>query len=244
MQPRSICPKVLMRWISNAFLISGVLSIAVFCSLWAQSYLFQRRAERLIDRQIAAFRSKASGGSESTLSESFSTTGQAIKDDSLIGELEIPRLGVSVAVLQGVGDRTLRVAAGHVPETALPGQLGNVAIAAHRDTFFRALRNIRDGDEITLQTATGEYEYQVNASWVVKPQQVEVLAPTPYRSLTLITCYPFYLVGSAPDRFVVRAHQIGSGAAATAISKVIPGHRPEGAVDYLHSVIALYFSEV
>lgn len=126
----------------------------------------------------------------------------------LIGRIEIPRLGVSAIVREGVDDRTLRRAVGHVPETARPGDPGNVAFAAHRDTFFRPLKQIRVGDRIRVSTPDGDFSYVVSEARVVAPDEVSVLAPTPESTLTLITCYPFNMAGPAPDRFIVRARAV------------------------------------
>jgi sortase A len=111
-------------------------------------------------------------------------------------------------IMEGIDGRTLRHAVGHIPGTPLPGQQGNVAIAGHRDTFFRGLRNIRKDDEITLTTLNGTYRYRVDSTQVVAPEHTEVLDDSGEAILTLVTCYPFYFVGSAPKRFVVRAHRI------------------------------------
>ena len=129
--------------------------------------------------------------------------------DEMIGRIEIPRVDVSAIVKEGVDSKTLRLAVGHVPETALPGQKGNVGIAAHRDTFFRGLRHIRQGDVIRLSTLEGTYLYQVDTMKIVWPKSVEVLDPTPDRRITLVTCYPFNYIGSAPKRFIVQGKQIG-----------------------------------
>ena len=112
-------------------------------------------------------------------------------------------------VAEGVEPTTLRRAAGHIPGTALPGQPGNVGIAGHRDTLFRPLRNIRRDDLITLITPQGEYRYRVVSTRIVNPRDIAVLAPSRNEVLTLVTCYPFYFVGSAPDRFIVRAERVG-----------------------------------
>jgi len=128
---------------------------------------------------------------------------------ALIGRIIIPRLGVQGIVKEGVDDRTLRRAVGHVPGTAMPGEDGNVGLAAHRDTFFRGLKDIRKDDRIRIETSDGDYEYQVDSIRVVQPNDVEVLASTrDHRALTLVTCYPFYYVGNAPKRFIVRAKQV------------------------------------
>ena len=124
---------------------------------------------------------------------------------SVIGRLEIPRLGVSSIVRAGSDARTLQLAIGHIPGTALPGENGNVGLAGHRDTFFRRLRNIRSDDEIRLVTAEGTFIYRVQRTNVVQPRDVWVLDPTARPTLTLVTCYPFTYIGSAPQRFIVRA---------------------------------------
>ena len=108
---------------------------------------------------------------------------------------------------EGVDTRTLRGAVGHVPGSALPGQPGNAAFAAHRDTFFRPLAGIRRNDIIKFSTADAEFEYVVRELKVVKPTELTVLDPTPSATLTLITCFPFDYVGPAPNRFIVKAER-------------------------------------
>jgi LPXTG-site transpeptidase (sortase) family protein len=112
---------------------------------------------------------------------------------------------MSAIVREGVEDSTLRRAVGHVPRTALPGESGNAALAAHRDMFFRPLKDVRKGDRIRVTTREGVHEYRVTETRVVGPDDVTVLAPTMNATLTLVTCYPFNFVGTAPKRFVVRA---------------------------------------
>jgi sortase A len=129
-----------------------------------------------------------------------------------MARLEIPRLKVSITVLEGVADSTLDLGAGHVPGTPFPGNAGNVGIAAHRDTLFRPLKDIRNGDLIRLTTSDGTFDYIVEWTRIVKPTAVEVLHPTKEPALTLVTCYPFYYVASAPDRFIVRARQLTDSA--------------------------------
>jgi len=109
-------------------------------------------------------------------------------------------------IAEGTDGKTLRRAVGHIPGTALPGQQGNIAIAGHRDTFFRGLRNIHKDGEITLTTLDGSYLYRVDFTQVVQPEDIAVLDHSDDAILTLVTCYPFYFVGPAPKRFIVRAH--------------------------------------
>lgn len=129
----------------------------------------------------------------------------APKAHEVIGELRAPRLDVSAIVVEGDDVSDLRLGAGHIPGTALPGERGNVAIAAHRDTFFRNLRGIKANDEIELTTTRGTFKYRVSSTEVVTPETVSVLRSKGRRELTLVTCYPFYYVGPAPKRFVVHA---------------------------------------
>lgn len=129
-------------------------------------------------------------------------------NDVLLGRMEIRRIGFAAMIMEGIDNRTLRRAVGHVPGTALPGLPGNVAIAGHRDTFFRGLQRIRKEDEITLTTLHGSYRYRVESTWVVEPREIWVLENTSDATLTLVTCYPFNYVGPAPQRFIVRARKI------------------------------------
>jgi sortase A len=125
-----------------------------------------------------------------------------------IGDIEIPRLGMDVVVAQGDSAAVLGKAVGHLDGTALPGQAGNVVLAGHRDTFFRSLQGVRVGDGITLRTDAGSFGYVVESTEVVPPTDVQVIQPTGGRTLTLVTCYPFWYIGPAPNRFIVRARQV------------------------------------
>ena len=127
---------------------------------------------------------------------------------SCLGQIEISSIGLTAMIEEGDDGRTLRRAVGHLPGTALPGQQGNVVLAGHRDTFFRPLGNIHKGDEITLTTLNGSYRYRVDFTEVVGPHVTEVLDHSTDPILTLVTCYPFYFVGPAPKRFIVRASRM------------------------------------
>jgi sortase A len=125
--------------------------------------------------------------------------------DGVVGVLEIPRLKFSEVVASGEDDKTLKVAIGHLLDTPLPWAQGNSVLAAHRDTHFRPLRDIQHGDLVRLKTRKGIFEYSVKDTMIVAPTDVWVMAPSQERRLTLVTCYPFNYVGSAPQRFIVRA---------------------------------------
>lgn len=125
--------------------------------------------------------------------------------------LEIPRLGLTVPVLEGTDELTLNQGVGHIEGTALPGECDNVGIAGHRDGFFRVLKDVTDGDTIELLTLWETLSYAVEDIRIVEPEAVQVLAPTGTPVLTLVTCYPFYYVGNAPERYVVRARLTSEG---------------------------------
>jgi sortase A len=126
--------------------------------------------------------------------------------------LRIPKIRLEVPVLPGTDDFTLNRAVGHIEDTALPGTDGNSGIAGHRDGFFRGLKDIGRDDAIELEMLQGKEVYRVERTWVVQPEDVSVLDPTPTRSLTLVTCYPFYHVGPAPQRYIVRAVRVDTAA--------------------------------
>jgi sortase A len=143
--------------------------------------------------------------------------------DALLGRLRIPRLHLAAMVREGADSGTLRRAVGHIPGTALPGQAGNVALAGHRDTFFRALRGIKKDDTIDFETTDGTYRYVVESTTIVGPRDIGVLKAASGKTLTLVTCYPFYYVGSAPKRFIVRAAQSGGNVPR---QQALTGHVP------------------
>ncbi len=147
-----------------------------------------------------------------------------VAEGDAIGVMRIPRLDLKTVVVQGQSPKILRRAVGHLLETALPGEPGNVALAGHRDGFFRPLRNIQPGDAITIDTPDGEFDYEVVSTEVVLPDDLDVLRPTDENSLTLVTCYPFYYIGAAPKRFIVRARQVGRVPTQSAIASA-PLHR-------------------
>jgi sortase A len=129
---------------------------------------------------------------------------------NLLGRLQIPRLKLQAVVREGTAEKTLSIALGHVAGTAKPGENGNVGVAGHRDSLFRGLRNIQLNDRIVFETSEGDtYIYQVTGTKIVKPTEVSVLNAGLYPELTLVTCYPFNYIGSAPERFIVKARQMG-----------------------------------
>jgi len=192
------------QWVLGA---GAVLMLGYFGLVLADTWMFQTRESRLL-QHILHDRQAANSETVSTASLTSTHGPLPAMFDGLIGRIDIPRLGVSAIVIEGVGTATLRRAVGHIPGTALPGEPGNVGMSGHRDTFFRPLRNIRRNDIITLTTLAGEYRYRVLSTRIVSPANVAVLDPSTNEILTLVTCYPFYFVGSAPNRFIVRAERV------------------------------------
>jgi sortase A len=187
----------LLRWTQRLLFITGALALGYVGFNLLDARLYQVSAKRSLEGQI--HREKEHHESQPKV---------ALKTGDVLGRVDIPRLGISVAVLEGTSSRTLRLGAGHIEGTPLPGDTGNSGIAGHRDTFFRELKDVRENDEIQLQTPTELIHYEVDWVRVVDPDDITVLEPsTPESTLTLVTCYPFHFVGSAPKRFVVRAHK-------------------------------------
>ena len=209
--PRSRPP----RWLrpAQAILLAGGLAIlGCLGIIVARAYFYQqyegRRFDRMLQRaRLAPARSRPPSPRMALAvhPSRHHPNVRPFTDESPIARLQIPSVGLDTLVLEGDSERILRLGAGHIPGTARPGEAGNIGIAGHRDTFFRALRKIEKNDLITLKTAYGTYDYWVEAVEVVDPAQVAVLEPTGSDTLTLVTCYPFYFIGPAPERFIVRA---------------------------------------
>jgi sortase A len=148
-------------------------------------------------------------------------------EGDVIGEIQVPRLGLTAIVVQGDSAATLRRAVGHLSKSALPGEWGNVALAGHRDTFFRPLRDIRLGDEIRFTTRERSFQYRVESIEVVAPTDTRVLDSSTGHDLTLLTCFPIYYVGPAPKRLVVRAREM-DGMLREQLTRENQGKKPGG----------------
>lgn len=190
-----------LRWWEWSFLILGLVLLDIY--IWSNTgaVLWQAYEDRRFDENLRFDQSLRESAPAPEVQPAFMPPAHS----KIVGRLEIPHLHLAVMVQEGVDAGTLRHAVGHIPGTALPGAVGNVGVAGHRDTFFRALHDIRLKDVIEFQTAAGNYRYVVESAGIVPPRDIGVLAPTGRDTLTLVTCYPFYYVGSAPNRFVVRA---------------------------------------
>jgi sortase A len=213
------------------FVIGGVAALLWCVFIVADAYIGQRLArETLESRSRETTSSPASSSAPSTVAAGARP--KLIRGTPL-AELSIPRVGLSAVVLHGTDAHTLRLGLGHVENTPLPGESGNVAIAGHRDSFFRPLRNVQVGDDILLDTPEERVHYRVSSFRVVDSYEVSVVAPTRDDMLTLVTCYPFWFIGEAPDRFVVRAARVEEPAAAASRSAALSTTEPnrENVVD-------------
>ena len=184
----------LLAGIASALIFGGAALLAWYGWTVHERATAQRRAKEWLVRARTAHR---------TVSPPLARSGD------VIGELEIPRLQVSVMVFEGDDEGILNEGAGHIPGTALQSGSGNIGIAAHRDTYFRPLRLVHANDVIALKTPAGTSRYAVTETKIVQPFDVGVLSGAPGRNLTLVTCYPFYYAGNAPERFIVHARKIG-----------------------------------
>jgi sortase A len=180
----------LLRGACSFFLAIGILALGYAGFVFADSHAYQA---------LEMKKFKQAG----RLSEPH-----VLVDGDVIGEIEVPRLGLDAMVVEGESLANLRRAVGHISKSALPGEWGNVALAGHRDTFFRPLSDIRLGDEIRFQTPEYSFEYRVESIEVVAPDDLRVLQASVGHDLTFITCFPFHYVGPAPKRFVVRAREV------------------------------------
>jgi sortase A len=185
----------LLRLLERLLLVAGLAGLGYYSWATVEAKLYQAYENRQLDAILAS----------APASPERPVTRVPLAPGSVMGRIEIARLGVSAVVRTGSDARTLQLAVGHVPGTAYPGEAGNVGLAGHRDTFFRRLSDVQPDDEIVMTTAEGRFIYRVERTDVVQPSDVWVLDPTPHPTLTLVTCYPFTYLGSAPERFIVRA---------------------------------------
>jgi sortase A len=188
------------RWIANLLLIAGAAAVGAWAWSNIRGAIYQRWENQAFERALRDHPAPSVGNR--------AASPQVTANGGLVGRLLVPRLRLRAIVREGAGEDVLGVALGHITGTALPGQNGNVGVAGHRDTFFRGLRKIRKNDLIQFQTTGGDFFYRVQATGVVPPRDISVLKAGQSPSLTLVTCYPFNYIGSAPDRFIVKAVQV------------------------------------
>jgi len=197
-----------LRWVERA-LIAGGAGLAIWCAVVLVEARFHQTA-KIPAPPLTVTQTALPGDPGSTPTPAA----PAPAAGTVLGRLEAPSVKLSTVVLEGSDDGTLSRGSGHIEDTPMPGHPGNVGIAGHRDTTFRALRNIHVGDPLDFKTADRVYRYRISKTMIVGPDDVYVLDPTAEPALTLVTCYPFEFIGHAPRRFIVRADLIGEEARA------------------------------
>jgi sortase A len=202
--------RLIGRTVEVLLLAGGIACVGWVYLQWFDAQLFQHRARELFvpDRPApnGAERRPARDPIDRSPAEMPSPAGLS---RDVLGVLDVPRVGLSIAVVEGDDAAALAVAVGHLPRTPLPWDVGNAVLAGHRDNFFGPLKSLRLGDAIRLTTYRGTFTYAVRDIRIVQPQDVWILSPADGIDLTLITCYPFSYLGPAPQRFVVRAERNG-----------------------------------
>ena len=193
-----------IRWLERGLLVLGLVLTGWVLRSRGEALAFQAEESSRLDRMLTGRDTTLTGAAR--LPKPAQSPAESVK--RVIGRIEIPRLKISAMIAEGTEHDVLEMAVGHLSRTAQPGEPGNVALAGHRDSFFRGLGDIRENDLIRIVTPGGTYSYQVKWGRVFEPKRVDVLDATDACELTLITCYPFHFVGKAPQRFIVRAEQI------------------------------------
>lgn len=191
----------MLRYAERALFAIGIIALAWFAS----GQIYAAREQAALSRELETARQAAQTADEAAPETRTTVAAAPLAARALVGRIDVPRLKLSALAREGVDVRTLRGSVGHVPGTALPGEPGNAAFAAHRDTFFRPLAGIRKGDTVLVTTPDGVHSYRVFGTRIVAPSEVSVLRSGQASQLTLVTCYPFDYVGSAPQRFIVQA---------------------------------------
>ena len=206
--------KAFLNFIQGLLLVFGLLALGWCGFVFLKGSLYQRAGREALSSSQTEGSAESPGlgtmvGGVRLPPVPLPSVHLPLAQRSLVGSVEIPRIGLNAVIWEGIDDDTLERGAGHVPGTAAPGEAGNIGVAGHRDTFFRPLRKIRLKDRVRLDTKHGSYQYLVESIQVVEPEDVQVLEASHQPVLTLVTCYPFSLVGKAPKRFIVRARQVG-----------------------------------
>ncbi len=210
-----------ISWLSWALAAGGCAGVSVYLWSVAESWVYQKTQSIHLSGAEPVEANRAAESNRATEANRLAETRHAVAamlprqwfppDPSVLGQIEVRRIGLSAVIRSGMDAATLRKSVGHVAATPLPGEWGNSVLAGHRDTFFRGLRGIERGDVIRVVRAGSTIEYVVDGLAVTGPEAVEVMRPAGDRRLTLVTCYPFGYIGPAPRRFVVTARSPAAG---------------------------------
>ncbi len=226
-----------MKTLERLFWIAGIVLLAIALFGWGRSAFLSRRDVAQFEKARAAAAVTPTPSSDATTAGDLpSIDPERLKEaDSAVDTelwspkrvqkyresleanaglplalLRIPSIDLVVAVFEGTGELVLNRGLGHIAGTPLPGEHGNIGIAGHRDGFFRKLKDVGPGDHVEIETLEGSDTYVIDDIRIVLPENVEVLDPTDDDVVTLVTCYPFYFVGKAPKRYIVRAVKVRS----------------------------------
>jgi sortase A len=194
------------RWLEGGLLLLGVILLGLYLKDYGEAQAYQSAQSKRLDSAVHRNEMLSGAARPSAAPHPLPVA------EGVMGRIEIPRLKISAIIAEGIDTRTLKRAVGHIPATRLPGEVGNVGLAAHRDGFFRGLGEVRKDDLILIVTPERTYSYHVEWGEVMDPHRVDVLRSTSERWVTLVTCYPFHWIGKAPQRFIVRAEQFDSEA--------------------------------
>lgn len=200
--------------IGNVLILVGACTLVFWAWNWFQAPLYQyvQRTQFATTEEPSAVPASQSNNQPSAAIPKAPRLHSVLPglfrpDPQVIGRLDMPEVGLSVMIREGVDDDTLRKAAGHLPSSVLPGQPGNFVLLGHRDTLFRPLRGINRGDSLNIQTKEAHFTYVVDSLEVTSPDAVRIdSGPEP--SATLITCFPFTYIGPAPRRLVIHARLV------------------------------------
>lgn len=187
-----------MKRAAILFAIAGFLLLACCAFFYIQASQYQNAQKRRFAAHSEPLR-------EAPIDPPGALAQTSPKRGDPVAFLAIPRLGLSAVVLEGAAPPELKLGPGHIPPTPLPGEGGNFSVAGHRDTFFRPLRSIRNNDVIEVESRGRKFRYRVTSTRIVNPKDIHVLESVGRDTLTLVTCYPFEFLGSAPQRFIVHA---------------------------------------
>lgn len=198
----------ILVWTRYVLLMVAVVMLGYCAFVFLATRRYQEQAQHKLERLAQSSSAQVSDHTRPEATDRPVTRRVSNEPTPFVGRIEIPRTHLSAIVAEGTSSEILTIAVGHVEGTALPGESGNIALAAHRDTFFRGLGELQSGDLIRLTIPKGRVDYRVEFTEVVDPADTWILRSGSNQALTLITCYPFHYIGAAPKRFVVRAYRV------------------------------------
>ena len=191
-------------WLERVLMVTGTAAAVLYCCMSMPAILARVQtvpSTQAVDGAVIP---------ATALGSAYLQGAGATAEGTKMGTIAVPQIHLSAPVVEGVGDSDLRRGVGHVPGSAQSGGLGNMVLAAHRDTIFRSLRAIQKGMDIQVSGSEGTFHYQVDSLQVVSPDRLDILEISDRPEVTLITCYPFNFIGSAPMRFIVKAHLVSA----------------------------------